>query len=166
LIELATQEDIEALASIVAFSKDKAYCWSLMPTMLERIGRFAEEYCPDTIPALLVGNVMKDFTSIQPGFFILGAIQEEELVGHLLACISIPPWSNRRRALILQLEIDDDAKTIPHGLLRAGLDLVVDWGKTHYCSEIIAETKTEKMKRVFTMMYGFKFDMTQVRKEF
>ena len=43
MIELATKEDIDALASIVAFSKDKPYCWSLMPTMLERIGRFAEQ---------------------------------------------------------------------------------------------------------------------------
>jgi len=164
LIELATQEDIDALASIVAFSKDKPFCWSLMPSMLERIGKFAEQYCPDTMPALLVNHIMKDFTAVQQGFFILGAIQDEELVGHLVTVISVPPWSNQRRALVLQYEIDDEA-VAPMGLMRAGLDLVVDWAKTHYCNKIIAETKTEKMKRLFSMCYGFKLDMIQVERE-
>ena len=85
MIELATKEDIDALASIVAFSAEKDFCWSLMPSMLRRIGKFAEEYCPDTMPAVLINHVMKDFTSVQPAFFILGAIQDDELVGHLLA---------------------------------------------------------------------------------
>jgi len=109
--------------------------------------------------------VMKDFTSIQPGFFILGAVQDEELVGHLLACISTPPWSNQRRALVLQYEVDDNAHA-PLGLLRAGFDLVVDWGKMQYCNKVIAETKTDKMRRLFTMCYGFKTDMIQVEKAF
>lgn len=164
MIELASKEDIEAFASIVAFSNEKSFCWSLMPSMLERIGKFAEQYCPDTMPAALVSHIMKDFTSIQPAFFILGAIQDEELVGHLVTCVSVPPWSNTRRALVLQYEIDDDAKA-PMGLLRAGLDLVIDWAKTHYCSKIIAETKTEKMKRLFTMFYDFRLDIIQVERE-
>ncbi len=165
MIELLTKDELDSYASIVAFSADKPWCWSLMPELLERIGMFAEQYCPDTMPAALVSHIMKDFTSIQPAFFIIGAIQDEELVGHLVACVSVPPWSNTRRALVLQYEIDDDAKA-PMGLLRAGLDLVVDWAKTHYCNKIIAETKTEKMTRLLTMCYGFKRDMTQVEREF
>ena len=165
MIELLSKEELDAFASVVAFSKDKPFCWSLMPAMLERIGKFAERYCPDTMPPLLLSHVMKDFTAVQQGFFILGAVQDEELVGHLLTVISVPPWSNNRRALVLQYEIDDEARA-PLGLLRAGLDLVVDWAKTQYCSKIIAETKTEKMKRLFTMCYGFKLDMIQVEREF
>ena len=165
MIELATKDDVDAFASVVAFSKEKPYCWSLMPTMLERIGKFAERYCPDTMPAMLLSHVMRDFTAVQQGFFILGAVQNEELVGHLLTVVSIPPWSTQRRALILQYEIDDGA-TAPLGLLRAGFDLVIDWAKTQYCNKIIAETKTEKMKRLFTMCYGFKMDMIQVERTF
>ena len=52
------------------------------------------------------------------------------------------------------------------GLLHAALDLVVDFAKTHYCSKLIAETKTEKMKRLFSMCYGFKVDMVQVERTF
>ena len=163
MIELATKEEVDGLASVVAFSKDKAFCWSLMPSMLERIGKFAEQYCPDTMPAVLLSHVMRDFTAVQQGFFIIGAVQNEELVGHLVTVVSIPPWSNVRRALILQYEIDDEA-TAPLGLLRAGLDLVVDWAKTQYCQKIIAETKTEKMKRLLTMLYDFKLDLIQVER--
>jgi len=163
LIELLTKDELDGFASIVAFSADKPWCWSLMPEMLKRIGHFSERHCPDTMPALLLSHVKTDFTAIQPAFFILGAIQEEELVGHLLACVSVPPWSNTRRALILQYELDDEARS-PMGLLRAGLDLVIDFAKTHYCSKIIAETKTEKMKRLFSMCYGFKLDMIQVER--
>ncbi len=160
-----SKEEIDAFASIVAFSAGKPFCWSLMPSMLERIGKFCEAYCPDSLPSMLVSHIMKDFTSVQPAFFILGAIQDEELVGHLLTCVSVPPWSNQRRALVLQYEIDDDARA-PMGLLRAGLDLVVDFAKSHYCNKIIAETKTEKMTRLLTMCYGFKRDMTQVERGF
>lgn len=151
----------EDIPSIVAFSKEKAYCWSLMPSMLERIGKFAEKYCEDTMPALLVSHVMKDFTNIQPGFFILGAVQDYELTGHLLACISVPPWSQQRRCLILQYELDESMSI---DLLRAALDLVIDWSKTQYCGEIICEVKTDHRRRAGKMFYGFETDMIQLRK--
>lgn len=131
-----------------------------MPEMLERIGKFAEQYCNDTEPEFLMQSVMQDFTSPKPGFFILGALSDEyKIIGHLLACISVPAWSQKRRCLILQYQLDQG---LPMGLIRAGFDMVIDWGKTQYCHAIIAETKTEEARRVFTTFHQFQIDLVQV----
>lgn len=134
-----------------------------MPSMLERIGTFAQKYCIDTRPEILVESVMQDFGHPKPGFFILGAVDEDyDLKGHLLACISIPPWSSKRRCLILQYELDEG---LPMGLLRAAFEMIVDWAKENYCDSIIAETKTSEAARTFCMFHGFKTDLIQVCRE-
>lgn len=156
-------ESNNGLPRIVAFSRGKSHCWSMMPKMLERIGKFAERYCTDTIPAILVESVMQDFGQPKPGFFILGAVDEEyELQGHMIACISIPPWSTKRRCLILQYELD---QALPIGLVRAASDMLIDWAKENYCDAIIAETKTREAARTFCRFYGFKQDLIQVTRE-
>ena len=156
-------ESNNGLPRIVAFSREKSHCWSMMPAMLERIGKFAEKYCPDTYPPALVESVMRDFAEPKPGFFILGAMNEDyDLKGHMIACISIPPWSNQRRCLILQYGLDE---SLPIGLVRAASEMLVDWAKEQYCNRIIAETKTEQARRAFEIFYGFKTDMIQVSRE-
>lgn len=133
-----------------------------MSEMLERIGAFADRYCPDTVSDFIVQSVMQDFTSPKPGFLILGAVNEDyRLVGHLLACISVPAWSQKRRCLILQYQLDEN---LPINFVRAAFELIVDWAKEQYCCEIIAETKTEQAKRAFTLFYGFQTDLIQVKR--
>lgn len=150
------------LPRIVAFSRDKPVCWSVMPDMLERIGKFAEQHCPDTIPEFLVEAVMQDFTNPHSGFLLLGAMDDDyKLVGHLLACVSTPAWSQKRRCLILQYGIDEGAR-IPIDFIRAAFEMIIDWAKTQYCGSIIAETKTEVARRIFTTFYDFEIDLVQV----
>src|SRR5262245_47122483 len=129
MLQAATQQELTHLPSILTFSKADAECWSLMPKMLERIGTFSEKYCPDVMSAVLVSSVMQDWVKINPGFLILGAIQDEELVGHLLAVVSITSWSQKRRCLILQYEIDREA-SVPRELLLQGVNEIIDWAKT------------------------------------
>lgn len=162
-VQNETVTGLQRLPKIVAFSKEKPYCWSVFPQLLERIGRFADAYCPDTESALLIQSLMEDFTRPKQGYFILGAMNEEyDLKGHLLACISVPPWSSKRRCLILQYQLDE---SLPIGLLRAAFDMIIDFAKENYCNSIIAETKTDEAKRAFQTFYGFKTDMTQVIRE-
>jgi hypothetical protein len=161
LTEVQKETELD-LPRIVAFDRGKPHCWTMMGDMLERIGVFAGEYCPDTVPEFLVQSVMQDFTSPKPGFLILGAVNEDYgLIGHILACVSVPAWSQKRRCMVLQYKLDEQ---LPIEYLRAAFEMIVDWGKEQYCSEIIAETKTEAAKRAFTMFYGFTVDLIQVKR--
>src|SRR5262245_30964888 len=153
---------LEGLPRIVAFSRDKPASWTCMHEMLERIGKFALEFCPDTVPAFLVESVMQDFVHPKPGFLLIGAMDEDyKIIGHCLACISTPSWSHKRRCLILQYALDEN---LPINFLKAALEIVIDFAKEQYCDTIIAETKNEKAKRAFTMFYGFETDMVQVKR--
>jgi hypothetical protein len=137
--------------------------WSYAGRMWSRIIKFVKEYCPDTESDLLINDVMREFVKPDPAYLIIGYRNDDyDLVGHLLACISIPGWSRKRRCLIMQYQTDEP---LPIGIRQAVLDkYVVDWAKTQYCSEIISEVKSSFAPRAGRMFYGFETDLIQLKR--
>lgn len=151
------------LPLIVTLCKEKPFAWALMPDFLERVRQFCIKYDTDNEPDILARSVMLDFVRDEPGFFIMVAVRDYNIVGHLLACISTAPWGTKKRLAVLQHKDDEGAK-IPEELLQAGLKMLVRWGREQGATQMTTVATNKEVERRLHVFYGFETDMMQMKR--
>lgn len=153
--------ELEDQPRIVLLLKDRPKAWGLMEQARPRIRKFCERYDTDSDPNILIQSVDDHFAMTSPQVIVMVAAIGAAVVGHLLACIDT--WCAKKYVTILQYEIDKGSN-IPRDLLRAGFDVLGEWGEMHGARDFQAQVRDSKMEIIFSRFFNFKSVRTLMRR--
>jgi len=123
----------------------------LLPTTLERVVKFCDNYHMDSDPNYLIADICADCWNQSPSFLVLVAIKDSRVIAHLLA--SLDMHYGNRIAVIQQLEVDKGCG-ITKEIFDYGMKIVNDWAKEAKCKTFRIFTRNRALVRIFNR-YGF-----------
>lgn len=118
----------------VLLRRDDPLSWSLMPAVCDRIRRFCETVGADAPAEMMIQALQVQFVLERPEVICIVAVNEDGIMGHLLA--NLEHWGGKVHAHVLQLEIDD--QSVPVAQKLAAFRMLIGWARDHGAAGIQA----------------------------
>lgn len=154
--------NLKATDVIVMNAGDLYHC-AIIDRVIDRIKNFCGKYPSDMDPDALGKEVLRDFYLGEFRFLICVALINDEIVGHLLAAMTLPPWGTRSRVHVLQHELNEDF-SLPADFSNFVLERLEDWGRKNNSEAITAIVFNDALARRLKAFYGFKDDLRQLKR--
>lgn len=154
--------DLNTGPALMELRQDNSLSWMLMPILFERIEKFCAQYNAESDVELLRKAISEDFTSGDPRFHALMAMEKGKCVGYSLTILEV--IGATLFANVVQLEVDDGT-AITTEKRNEWLEAIADWARSKKCNWLHAYADNDQQERRLRMFYGFKPYKRLLRKE-
>lgn len=146
----------------VACSRSSDAGLSLLPVVIARVRKFSTTYGTDDPGGEeMVRSILAHVAAEVPTLFAAAFVRDRRVIGHYV--VMIDTWVTKKLVTILQFKLDE---AIPLDRVRAEIDALEKWGRTHGCTGFQTMTRNETLARAFRTFYGFRYHATVLRRAF